>query len=143
MVCLRFYTIGVSRTVTCNITTLATSNTYSSRFLTPVLPLALKAAHWEPNIQSAIESQVPRMYSIRRLHTVQHQDNKLAKGDTLISVRRSSALLLLTTEIAPPAASVQGSSPRRDMGRGHGEVFLNSAPGSTPNQWDQFKPLKY
>ncbi|GFO50020.1 hypothetical protein PoB_007652500 [Plakobranchus ocellatus] len=60
-------------------TTLATSNTYSSRFLTPVLAvaivLALIAAHWERNVRSDIKSQVPRTYSTWRLRAVKDQDD--------------------------------------------------------------------
>ncbi|GFN89454.1 phosphoglycerate kinase [Plakobranchus ocellatus] len=58
----------VSRTVTFDMTTLATSNTYSSRFLTPVLAvaiaLALITAHRERNVRSDIKSQLK---PIRRL----------------------------------------------------------------------------
>ncbi|GFO29527.1 hypothetical protein PoB_005603200 [Plakobranchus ocellatus] len=43
--------MGISRTVTFDMTTFATSNACSRRFLTPILAvaiaLALKAAHWE------------------------------------------------------------------------------------------------
>ncbi|GFO49494.1 hypothetical protein PoB_007599900 [Plakobranchus ocellatus] len=38
MVSSAVYAMGVSRTITFDMATLATSNTYSSRFLTPVLP---------------------------------------------------------------------------------------------------------
>ncbi|GFO32995.1 hypothetical protein PoB_005950000 [Plakobranchus ocellatus] len=51
MVSSAVYTLGASRTVRFDVTTLATSNAYSSRFLTPVLAvaivLALTAAHRE------------------------------------------------------------------------------------------------
>ncbi|GFO41233.1 hypothetical protein PoB_006773800 [Plakobranchus ocellatus] len=73
--------MGVSRTVTFDMTTLATSNAYSSRFLTPVLAvaiaLALIAAHRERDVRSDIKSQVPRTYSTRRLRAVKGQDDSV------------------------------------------------------------------
>ncbi|GFN98875.1 hypothetical protein PoB_002538100 [Plakobranchus ocellatus] len=69
--------MGVSRTVTFDMTTLAISN--SSRFLTPVLAvaiaLAFTAAHRERNVRSDIESQVSCTYSTRRLRAVKDQDD--------------------------------------------------------------------
>ncbi|GFN80770.1 hypothetical protein PoB_000727600 [Plakobranchus ocellatus] len=79
MVSSAVYAKGVSRTVTFDMTTLATSNAYSSRFLTPVLAvataLALIAAHRERNVRSDIENQVPRTYSTWRLRAVKGQDD--------------------------------------------------------------------
>ncbi|GFO42866.1 hypothetical protein PoB_006937100 [Plakobranchus ocellatus] len=73
------YAMGVSETVTCDMTTLATSNAYSSRFLTPVLAVAIAfaliSAHRERDIRSDIKSQVPRMYSTWRLWAVNGQDD--------------------------------------------------------------------
>ncbi|GFN92552.1 hypothetical protein PoB_001905800 [Plakobranchus ocellatus] len=46
-----------------------------------------------------------------------------AKGDTLISVGRSSAFLLLATETAPQAASVQGFFAMSGSGEGSGVFF--------------------
>ncbi|GFO23763.1 hypothetical protein PoB_005026800 [Plakobranchus ocellatus] len=71
------YAMGVSRTVTFDMTIFATSNTHSSRFLTPVfavaIALALIAAHWERDVRSEIKSQVPRTYSTRRLRAANVQ----------------------------------------------------------------------
>ncbi|GFO32772.1 hypothetical protein PoB_005927700 [Plakobranchus ocellatus] len=71
--------MGVSRTVTFDMTTFATSNAYSSRFLTPVLAvaiaLALKAAHQERDVQSDIKSQAPSTYFTRRLRAVNQSIN--------------------------------------------------------------------
>ncbi|GFN82089.1 hypothetical protein PoB_000859500 [Plakobranchus ocellatus] len=73
------YAMGVSRTVTFDMTTLAASNAYSSRFLTPALAmaiaLALIAAHRERNVRSDIESQVPRTNSTWRLRAIKGQDD--------------------------------------------------------------------
>ncbi|GFO16292.1 hypothetical protein PoB_004279700 [Plakobranchus ocellatus] len=70
---------GISRTVTFDMTTLATSNTYSSRFLTPVLALAIAlafiAAHRERDVRSDIKYQVPRKYFTRRLRAVEGHDD--------------------------------------------------------------------
>ncbi|GFO05412.1 hypothetical protein PoB_003191700 [Plakobranchus ocellatus] len=72
--------MGISRTVTFDMTTFATSNAYSSRFLTPVhamaIALALIAAHRERDVRSAdIKSQIPRTYFTRRLRAFKDQDN--------------------------------------------------------------------
>ncbi|GFO19527.1 hypothetical protein PoB_004603200 [Plakobranchus ocellatus] len=68
---------GDQPNVTFDITTLATSKTYSSRFLTPVLvvaiALALITAHWERDVRSGIKSQVPRRNFTRRLRAVKGQ----------------------------------------------------------------------
>ncbi|GFN89068.1 hypothetical protein PoB_001557400 [Plakobranchus ocellatus] len=60
-------------------TTLATSNTHSSRFLTSVLAVAtaltLTEAHRERDGRSNIKSHVPRTYSNWRLRAVKGQDS--------------------------------------------------------------------
>ncbi|GFN94145.1 hypothetical protein PoB_002065100 [Plakobranchus ocellatus] len=72
------YATGISRTVTFDMTSLAKSNTYSSRFLTPVLTvaiaLALIAARCERDVRSDIKIQVRRTYSIRRLQAAKGQN---------------------------------------------------------------------
>ncbi|GFO31015.1 hypothetical protein PoB_005752000 [Plakobranchus ocellatus] len=72
-------------------TTLATSNAYSSRFLTPVLAvaiaLALIAAHRERDVRCDIKSQVPRTYSTRRLRAV--KDSTWEEKEVEDSRRRS------------------------------------------------------
>ncbi|GFO15024.1 hypothetical protein PoB_004152900 [Plakobranchus ocellatus] len=66
--------MGVSRTSTFDMTTLATSNAYSSRFLTPVLAvaiaLALIAAHRERNVRSDIESRTINVLSYKGSYRV-------------------------------------------------------------------------
>ncbi|GFN94475.1 hypothetical protein PoB_002098100 [Plakobranchus ocellatus] len=73
-----------------------------------------------------------------------------AKGDTLIKVGRSSAFLLLATEAAPRAASVQGFFATSGFGEGseglffiHKEVFniqlQGSPPATEPNQGDTLR----
>ncbi|GFN81305.1 hypothetical protein PoB_000781100 [Plakobranchus ocellatus] len=68
----------ISQTVTFNMTTPATSNTHSSRFLTHVLAIAivlkLVATHREQDVQSDIKSQMPRMDSAWQLWAVKGQD---------------------------------------------------------------------
>ncbi|GFO25198.1 hypothetical protein PoB_005170300 [Plakobranchus ocellatus] len=76
-----------------------------------------------------------------------------AKGDTLIKVGRSSAFLLLATEAAPRAASVQGFFAKSGCGEGsegflffiHKEVFniqlQGSPPATEPNQGDTLRGI--
>ncbi|GFN87434.1 hypothetical protein PoB_001394000 [Plakobranchus ocellatus] len=66
MVSSAVYTMGVNQTVMFDMNTLATSNTYSSRFLTPVLAVAIAAlitAYREQDVRSDIKSKLPRTYS--------------------------------------------------------------------------------
>ncbi|GFN99783.1 hypothetical protein PoB_002628900 [Plakobranchus ocellatus] len=78
-----------SAAVTFDMITVATTNTYSSGFLTPVLAvamaLALIAAHQEEDARSDIKSQVPRTYCAWRLRAVKGQDDGVGLNFVLIS----------------------------------------------------------
>ncbi|GFO12737.1 hypothetical protein PoB_003924200 [Plakobranchus ocellatus] len=71
--------MGISRTIMFDMTILATCNTCSSRFLTPVLAaaiaLGLIAVHRKRDVWSDIKSQVTCSYFIRWLWAVEDQDD--------------------------------------------------------------------
>ncbi|GFO27936.1 hypothetical protein PoB_005444100 [Plakobranchus ocellatus] len=96
---------------------LATSNTHSSRFLTPVLAvviaLALITAHWERDVRSDIKSQVPRTYSTWRPRAV-----KARKGRHAHQSRKVLRLPLAGNGEAPRPASVQSFFATSGCGEG-------------------------
>ncbi|GFO49499.1 hypothetical protein PoB_007600400 [Plakobranchus ocellatus] len=84
-------------------TTVATSNAYSSKFLLPVLAMAIAleliAAHREGDERSDIKSQVPRTYFTQRLWAVKDQDDGVHLNFVLTSTRLNVSSMSDATQL--------------------------------------------